>query len=139
LVFDKPFQGFTEPAEQKLLGYWWPGNVRELQNMILKVVVLNNAPTKTAQMLPALLDETASHEDNAQPADKSPASPQTGGARFSLSLSQEAIPSLEEVEKELIRKVMALTSNNVTKTAKLLKIVPSRIYRKYKKWGLSIR
>ncbi len=133
---NKPFQGFTEQAEQKLLDYRWPGNVRQLQHLIYKVVVLNNAPTVTAEMLPRLIEETASQSDNALPADNSKVS-QANSVRLSLSL--EAIPSLEEVEKEVITQVMALTHNNVTKTAKLLKIDPSRIYRKYRKLGLKIR
>jgi len=134
---DKFFQGFTEQATQQLLAYHWPGNVRQLLHVILKVVALQNASVVTADMLPKWLEEKASQSDNRpQPA----ANAQVSQAnRVQLSFEQEAMPPLKEIEKEAIMQVMALTQNNVMKTARLLKINPTSIYRKYEKWGLKIR
>lgn len=40
--FGKKIKGFTRGAEQAFLNYSWPGNVRELQNLIERLMVLQN-------------------------------------------------------------------------------------------------
>ena len=131
---NKPFQGFTEQAELKLLSCDWPGNVRKLEHTIYQVVVLNNAPLVTAEMLLPILDEMAN------PSLTRPDKSEESHAKYvQLFFKPEAIPTLEEIEKQAIIQIMELTNNNVTKTARHLKIDPTRIYRKYKKWGLKIR
>ncbi|MFZ9500416.1 MAG: sigma-54-dependent transcriptional regulator [Beijerinckiaceae bacterium] len=48
----RAFRGFSPEAEMALLAYQWPGNVRQLQNVVRSVVVLNDGPLVTPDMLP---------------------------------------------------------------------------------------
>jgi two-component system repressor protein LuxO len=46
------FRGFAPDVEAALRAYHWPGNVRQLQNVVRSVVVLNDGPLVTLDMLP---------------------------------------------------------------------------------------
>jgi len=39
--FNRPLEGFSQKALNKMLNYPWPGNVRELENIIERAVLLN--------------------------------------------------------------------------------------------------
>jgi DNA-binding NtrC family response regulator len=54
-----------QPAVMEILeDYSWPGNVRELENIVQRLVVMNDGPVITAEQLPQTLlySSTASHE-----------------------------------------------------------------------------
>ena len=54
-----------------------------------------------------------------------------------LNLSDaKNIPSLEEIEKEAISKVLSLTKGNISQAANKLKIGRTTFYRKAKKYGI---
>ena len=139
------FRDFDAEAEAVLRVYAWPGNVRQLQNVIRNVVVLNDATTVTAAMLPPPLRSLPS------------AVPQsaggTGGAgagiesRDASQLPADAAagtavvaPDLEEIlplalmEKRLILAALSRTGQDVQRAAVLLDISPSTIYRKLAQW-----
>jgi DNA-binding NtrC family response regulator len=40
--FRKRIQGISEPTMQLLRKYWWPGNIRELENLIERLVAVND-------------------------------------------------------------------------------------------------
>jgi DNA-binding NtrC family response regulator len=48
----KAFKIFAPETENLLLHYEWPGNVRQLQNIIHRVVLLNDGPVVTVKMFP---------------------------------------------------------------------------------------
>ncbi|MBB4313489.1 two-component system repressor protein LuxO [Roseospira marina] len=80
----RTFTGFTEPAEALLKLLPWPGNVRQLQNVLRNVVVLNDGPIVSAEMLegPARTLGGAMAASSAQAAkaagEAAPSAPSTG-------------------------------------------------------------
>ncbi len=60
----KPFKSVQPEVVEILEDYSWPGNVRELENIIQRLVVMNDAPVITAEQLPQTLlySSTASQE-----------------------------------------------------------------------------
>src|ERR671913_1594573 len=63
--FRKPVRGISDSALKILASYWWPGNIRELENLIERLVAVNDKEWITDEDLPleyhfAKLDSTAS-------------------------------------------------------------------------------
>jgi len=111
----------SEPALEVLRNYSWPGNVRELENMLERAI--NMAHIRGADCietgdLPAFLKKGTS------PA----VAPDS--SRWDLN---EAI---EELERNMIIQALEETGHNKTKTAQLLGIHSSALYRKLTKYGL---
>ncbi|MDM8567427.1 sigma-54 dependent transcriptional regulator [Candidatus Halobeggiatoa sp. HSG11] len=124
---NKSFQGFTAEVEQQLLDYYWPGNVRELQNLIHRIVVMNDDKIVTTEMLSTLITQFEESTDTPTPPINPPSS------------SLDMIRPLKEVEKEAIIQAINLTKGNVTEAAKRLGVAPLTIYRKYENWGEKLR
>src|SRR5690606_35148998 len=55
--FNKPFEGFTEAAEAKLMEHDWPGNVRELRNVLERALIFAREPVLDAKDLVLLKTE----------------------------------------------------------------------------------
>jgi two-component system nitrogen regulation response regulator NtrX len=106
----------TPEAYQLLSEYHWPGNVRELKNLIERIVILNPQVTVDARHIP--LNATRRQQDR----------------------PLERFGSLQEVresaEREYILKKLEETSGNVTRTAELLGLERSNLYRKMKTLGI---
>jgi len=60
----KPLKSVQPEVLEILEDYKWPGNVRELENLVQRLVVMNDSPTITAEHLPQnlLYSSTASQE-----------------------------------------------------------------------------
>ena len=105
------------PEAFAVLGeYHWPGNVRELKNLIERIVILNPQVRVDARHIPL----HAARRQQDRPLD-----------RFG---------SLQEVretaEREYILKKLEETNGNVTRTAELLGLERSNLYRKMKTLGI---
>ena len=106
----------TPEAYRILQEYHWPGNVRELRNMIERIVILNPQVRVDARHIPLNVTRRPAE----RPID-----------RFgSLAEVREA------VEREYILKKLEETSGNVTRTAELLGLERSNLYRKMKTLGI---
>lgn len=106
----------TPEAYQLLAEYHWPGNVRELKNLIERIVILNPQVRVDARHIPL----NASKRQTDRPLD-----------RFgSLQDVREA------AEREYILKKLEETHGNVTRTAELLGLERSNLYRKMKTLGI---
>jgi NtrC-family two-component system response regulator AlgB len=104
--------GFSEAAIQAMLRYAWPGNIRELRNVVERATILaSDEKIDLPDLPPTLLEAT-------------PESPALGGAF-----------SLEEIEAEHIRKVLA-GSKNLQQAAAILKLDPTTLLRKRKSLNL---
>jgi two-component system nitrogen regulation response regulator NtrX len=105
----------TPEAYQLLAEYHWPGNVRELKNLIERIVILNPQVRVDARHIPL----------NASKRQTPP---------------MERFGSLQEVreaaEREYILKKLEETKGNVTRTAELLGLERSNLYRKMKTLGI---
>src|ERR1700674_897378 len=60
----KPVKRVQPDVMEIMEDYAWPGNVRELENIVQRLVVMNDSETITAEQLPQMLlySSTASHE-----------------------------------------------------------------------------
>ncbi|MGA8579764.1 MAG: sigma-54 dependent transcriptional regulator, partial [Bryobacteraceae bacterium] len=106
----------TPEAYRVLADYHWPGNVRELKNLIERIVILNPQVRVDARHIP--LAGTRKPQD--RPTD-----------RFgSLQDVREA------AERDYILRKLEETSGNVTRTAELLGLERSNLYRKMKTLGI---
>jgi len=106
----------TAEAYRTLMDYHWPGNVRELKNLIERIVILNPQVRVDARHIPL---PTGRHQTDRPP---------------------ERFGSLQDVreaaEREYILKKLEETSGNVTRTAELLGLERSNLYRKMKTLGI---
>ena len=107
----------TPEAYRVLEEYQWPGNVRELRNLMERIVIMNPQIRVDARHIPLNPVKRAVFERQAE--------------RFG---------SLQEVraaaEREYILKKLDETKGNVTKTAELLGLERSNLYRKMKTLGI---
>ncbi|MFZ0695252.1 MAG: sigma-54 dependent transcriptional regulator [Alphaproteobacteria bacterium] len=115
----KHFAGFAPDAAAALVSYSWPGNVRELQNVIRRVVVLNDGEWVTAGMLPPLSARNAM-------------TPSRVGAGAGRKFGDPAsgVRALWQVERDAIDQAIAACGGNVRRAAALLGIDRATIYRK---------
>lgn len=122
--YGKPDLSFSIEAEVALLRYDWPGNVRELRNLLEQVVLLApGALIKPVQLnLPAGSDDCAAHPC----ADPTPAD----------AAEPEGSPSLPEIERELVLRMLDKTDWNVTKSARLLGLSRDMLRYRIEKLGL---
>jgi len=110
--------GIDESAMRKLQQYSWPGNVRELENVIERAVILAKGPQIVEEDLPShITDDTLT-------------TPQAAGL---LPLKQ----ALEGPEREIIERALRATQWNRRKTAELLRINRSTLFKKMRKYGLN--
>ncbi len=112
----KRISGITREALEMLMRYSWPGNVRELRGCLETMIVLSRGEKLDVGDIPSYaMGETG---------DRTPI-PALSGV------------SLEQVEKEAIRKALEDTNGNREKAAQILGIGERTLYRKIKQYGLS--
>jgi len=109
--FGKAAAGLSPDALELLAGYEWPGNVRELENVMERAVILCEGGTIEAA-------------DLSVPA-----------AAIVEALGTN--PSLEEMEKNYILRVLREANNNQSKASQLLGIDRKTLYLKLKKYGIN--
>ena len=112
----KPRSGISAEAPALLNGYSWPGNIRELENVIERAVILARGAEITAANLPIWKREPAAElpADNDRPV------------------------SLENVERDHIRRTLAKTGYHKSKTAEILGISRKTLDRKIVEYGLKM-
>lgn len=117
LAYGRKPKELTPAAYELLQQYHWPGNVRELRNLVERIVILNPQVRVDARHIPLNLTRRAS-------ADR----------------AMDRFGSLQEVreaaEREYIVKKLEETNGNVTRTAELLGLERSHLYRKMKTLGI---
>ena len=106
----------TDEAYQVLKEHHWPGNVRELKNLIERIVILNPQVSVDARHIPL------------QAVRRQPDRPLDRFGRL-----QEV---REAAEREYLLKKLEETNGNVTRTAELLGLERSNLYRKMKTLGI---
>jgi two-component system, NtrC family, response regulator AtoC len=107
---------FTDAALAHLAAQPWPGNVRELENTIERAVIL-----ATGDVIDVI--------DVAGPR---PATPATSFATF----SGDHVPTLDELERSHILKVLELCEGQKTKAAQMLGINRTTLWKKLRQYGL---
>jgi two-component system, NtrC family, nitrogen regulation response regulator NtrX len=107
---------FLPTAIERMQNYNWPGNVRELRNTVERVIIMHTRPAVEADDLPQL------------GADTPPAS------SYNFDSYREAA---ETYEREYILRKLAETDGNITRTAELMGIDRSHLYRRMKALGIN--
>jgi DNA-binding NtrC family response regulator len=107
----KNVRNFTSEAIDLLSAYRWPGNVRELENVMERAVIVCDSDTIGAQDLSI--------------------------SSYAAVAEMTVNPSLEEMEKAYILRVLKEAGGNQSKASQLLGIDRKTLYLKLKKYGIS--
>ncbi|HOL30676.1 MAG TPA: sigma-54 dependent transcriptional regulator [Anaerohalosphaeraceae bacterium] len=113
----------TEPAMRAMMSYDWPGNIRQLGNVVRVMVAMCDNDTLDLQDLPPEISRIRQLQ-----------APSLAGPAYTLD--DMTGKSLQEVEREHIRRTLELTGHNRTEAAKILRIGERTLYRKIKEYKL---
>ena len=122
----------TEEALEALRSYDWPGNVRQLRNCLERAVLLANDSRITLNELPP---EVVRRAARPVPVMVTPQQPAVEGA----AQAAETPASLREVERQQILAALEQTGWHRGKTAEILGISPSTLYRRLRDYNLDRR
>jgi len=112
----------TDDAIDTLMRYPWPGNVRELRNVIERIVIMNPTATRfDRKHLPPLVYREGR--------------PRNGGSRDFTTLHQ----ARAAYERDYILKKLDENHGNISRTAEVLGLERSHLYRKMKTLGIAVK
>jgi two-component system nitrogen regulation response regulator NtrX len=114
---------FSDSAVELLSRYRWPGNVRELRNLVERMVIMVGGDRIEVRHLPPSL-----HHDSTRAA----TSRATQGGFSSLQEARTAY------EREYILRKLEENQGNVSRTAEVLGLERSHLYRKMKTLGIAV-
>ena len=110
----------TDEAIDTLMRYSWPGNVRELRNVIERIVIMNPTATRfDRKHLPPLVYRDGSRRS---------------GSEF-MTLHQ----ARAAYERDYILKKLDDNHGNISRTAEVLGLERSHLYRKMKTLGIAVK
>ena len=121
-------------ASSALRTYSWPGNVRQLKNCLERAVILSNNGRITLSELPPEVTRPAVPVPSSTPGPKSDAL-----AESPVTPPAPASGSLREVERQQILAALEQTGWHRGKTAEILGISPSTLYRRLRDYDLERR
>lgn len=108
--YQKPVEGISPTAREKLTRYSWPGNIRELRHTLERAVILS--------------DNSVLKEDDFLLPDP--------GQKKEIFTSY----NLNHVQKAVIKMVLQKHGGNISHTAKELGLTRAALYRRMEKYGL---
>ncbi len=112
----QPQKTLADEAVDALAEYSWPGNVRELEHALERAAILTNGSAITRETLPErILDRAAKPFVNDEP---------------------QTNPTLDTIERAYIKWVLESEGGNKSRTAEVLGIDPSTLYRKLARFGI---
>jgi DNA-binding NtrC family response regulator len=136
----KQVRGMANPPElsaealHALRSYGWPGNVRQLKNCLERAVLLSNNGRITLSELPPEVIRPA-----AAPVSLPSISSQPTIVEDFVQLAPSVPTSLREVERQQILAALEQTGWHRGKTAEVLGISPSTLYRRLRDYDLERR
>ncbi len=110
--YRKNIKGISADALKKLTQYQWPGNVRELQHALERAIIMSDSDVL---QLDDFLLSTRSEKTTEIEIDTY---------------------NLEDIEKNIIVKVLKQNQGNVTQAATVLGLTRTSLYRRMEKYGL---
>ena len=122
----------TPPVIEALSGYSWTGNVRQLRNCLERAALLSDNGRVTVKELPP---EVVYRSEKAN-VSVSYNAPSNGGVG---SFHNVATTNLRDVERQQILSALEKTGWHRGKTAELLGISPSTLYRRLREYDLETR
>ena len=119
--YGRRLKRFSDDARRALAGYRWPGNVRELRNVIERLVIMVPGDAITADDV-AFLGQ--------------------GGVAPSAAASAVAEhltlhEARERFERDLILRTLSEQQGNMSRTADVLGVERSNLYRKMRGYGIA--
>ncbi|WP_409523887.1 sigma-54-dependent transcriptional regulator [Nitrincola sp. MINF-07-Sa-05] len=122
----KSISGFSQEAMQHLHQYDFPGNVRELRNIVERAVAFCQSDMIQPAHLPARLLEQAMHPrvSHSDDIDRNITS-----AGDNDLLAGAVLPTLEQLQKRYVKRVLNETGGNKRRAAALLGIGRRTLYR----------
>ena len=110
--YRKKIKGISADALKRLTQYQWPGNVRELQHSLERAVIMSDSDIIQTEdfLLSSRSEKSAEIEIDTY--------------------------NLDEVEKNIIVKVLKQNQGNVTQAASILGLTRTSLYRRMEKYGL---
>ncbi len=109
---------FDTPAANKLRAYTWPGNVRELRNVIERLMIMVPGDTITLPDL-AFLEGGQSRP------------------QFDAGPLLQLHDARERFERDYILQALASQNGNISRTAEVLGVERSNLYRKMRAFGIA--
>lgn len=109
----------SRESMELLKGYSWPGNIRELEHAIERAVAMTRTTVLFPEDFPAELSKSG-----------------TGATSVDATPSK---PSLEDLEKMHILKILRETHYNKSRASEILGIDRATLYRKAQKYGIDLR
>jgi transcriptional regulator with PAS, ATPase and Fis domain len=110
-------RGLTAEALEAMLKYSWPGNVRELENALERAAILAKGDSIPLSALPERVVEPKSDP--------------------LVSDAAQSNPTLDTIERAYIMWVLENEGGNKARTAEVLGIDSSTLYRKLSRYGLN--
>jgi two-component system nitrogen regulation response regulator NtrX len=123
----------TPEAVAMLQQYHWPGNVRELRNTVERLIIMVAGDAITAQDLAFL----GRDDGSAGPA--WPAAPGAGGLGGPSGTLGHLADARDQFERDFILRALAASQGNISKTAEMLGVERSNLYKKMKAFGIAPR
>ncbi len=118
---------FSPEAMELMKNYEWPGNVRELKNIIERLVIMTEGRVIDAAALPLFMT-TQGVTRELMP------------SRLENVLECNTLrEAREEFEKEFILQKLEENNWNVSKTAEIIELERSNLYRKMKSYGIDLK
>jgi DNA-binding NtrC family response regulator len=111
---------FSPEAMTRLSEYEWPGNIRELRNLIERLLILHEGEEIGLAMLPREVARAAIAVDAAP-------EPVTSG---------ETLPSLAEIERRHVERVLHATGWNKARAARVLEVDIKTLNKKIRDFGI---
>ena len=119
--YGRRLKNFDGAAVTVLQRYGWPGNVRELRNVIERLMIMVPGDVITAG------DVAFLQQNEAAPGEL----PEAPAARLTLHEARDRF------ERELILRTLAEQQGNMSKTAEVLGVERSNLYRKMRAFGIA--
>jgi DNA-binding NtrC family response regulator len=113
----EPPKGLTPEALEAMQKYFWPGNVRELENALERAAILAKGDSIPLSALPERVVEPKSDP--------------------LVSDAVQSNPTLDTIERAYIMWVLENEGGNKARTAEVLGIDSSTLYRKLSRYGLN--
>lgn len=113
---DQAIEGLTPEVAAKFLSYPWPGNVRELENVMERAATLADHQELSLADVPEEIRDAAV-------------------GRLETGIPED-MPSLADLEQEHIARVLSATDGNKQRSARVLGVDRSTLYRKMDRYGI---
>jgi len=116
----------TDDAVDLLMRYVWPGNVRELRNVIERIVIMNPTTSRFERKhLPPLVHRDVAHRD--------------GSRKVAATEGSTLHQARAAYERDYILKKLDENHGNISRTAEVLGLERSHLYRKMKSLGIAAK